>query len=150
VIAVFGYRGPDRRRPSLLARARRRLYYRGALAACTFLYGVMAVTVPLSSGVHVPLVFEALFGVAAISGMVVVWRPRMNLFRHVSAMTAVAAPAARALIIAVTTSDLTGPSQISAVAVWTLCAGLAFLVWPVILPPHIDVGRLAAALDGQG
>ena len=137
----------ERRRHDLYGRVRRRLYYRGALAAVVTLYGVLAVTVPGSAGVHVPAMFEGLFGAAVLFGIAAVKWPRSNIARHGSAITAVTAPAARALTIATVAPPLPTDTRITATVAWALIAFFAYLVWPLILPPHIDAGRLAETID---
>lgn len=133
----------NRRRDGWTARIRRRLYARGALVTMSVMYGLLALSVPWTSGIHAGPAFQFLFGAAALSAAGTVWKPKAAWLRSTSAATAVTAPAARALTVLMLESTLTPAGQVTAVVIWTMTAWMAFLLWPYILPPHIEPGRYA-------
>lgn len=111
------------------------------------MYLSIAVVSPSASGLAMGQVFGSLFAVAGILGLACVVRPRSQLLRHGSAIAAVTGPAVRAFALWVGPTTLDKATEATAVMAWMLVAVLAYLVWPVILPPHIDAARLASRLD---
>lgn len=129
-----------------------RVRYRGALVFVSLAYGTEAALLHFSRTVTTFGPRGWLFALAALAGLWCAWRPRHAWARHLSAIAAVTAPAGRALELILGDTVLPGVvEEWVAVVAWGLVAALAFLVWPLILPPHIDVGHFAQGLgEGDG
>lgn len=135
---------------SRLGWLRRRLYYRGAVLLFAVAFAALAVTTGFADALPGRRLWTALFAAAAATSAAVAWKPRVQWLRVVSGVAATTAPAARALMFLFADVPFSAATRGSAVIAWALISLLLHLVWPVVLPPHIDAARLARDLDGDG